>query len=65
MLWWRRVNRDGGVTDEESIDVVARLHPYEELFNDAMAVAARFAEERDRRDPAARPSARLFGRRAS
>lgn len=36
--------------DDGNVDVAARLHPYEDLFNEAMAMAARFTEERERRE---------------
>jgi hypothetical protein len=57
------------VDGEETVDVAARLHPYEELFNEAMTMAARFSEDRARRDrEAARqagPAPRRLVRRAS
>ena len=70
---WRRGDR-APVTDEENVDIAARLHPYEELFNEAMAMAARFADDRARRDRTGGtrrrnvdvvvPPVRTFGRRA-
>lgn len=54
---------------EETVDVAARLHPYEDLFNEAMAMAARFSEDRERREREAarqpRPAPRRLLRRAS
>jgi hypothetical protein len=51
------------------VDVAARLHPYEELFNEAMTMAARFSEDRARREREAarqaRPPTRRLIRRAS
>jgi hypothetical protein len=61
--------RRKSVDTEETVDVAARLHPYEELFNEAMSVAARFSEDRARREREAarqaRPAARRLLRRAS
>jgi hypothetical protein len=49
--------RRKSVDSDETVDVSARLHPYDELFNEAMTMAARFREDRARRErEAARPS---------
>jgi hypothetical protein len=72
VIKWRRGDR--ATTIDETVDVAARLHPYEELFNEAMAMAARFADDRGRRDRRNRhdiaadvvvPPVRTFRRRAS
>jgi hypothetical protein len=60
--------RRSQVDSDETVDVAARLHPYEELFNEAMTMAARFSEDRARRDREAareaRPGPRRLLRRA-
>lgn len=72
MIKWRRGER-ATIVDDDVVDVAARLHPYEELFNEAMAMAARFADDRERRDRRRRhdiaadvvvPPVRAFRRRA-
>ena len=73
MLNWRSARRTERA-DAGSVDVAARLHPYEALFNEAMAMAARFTDDEQRRGrrvrrptpvAAAAPPARVFRRRAS
>lgn len=51
------------VDSDETIDVAARLHPYEDLFNEAMTMAARFSEDRARREREAARQARPAARR--
>lgn len=68
MFKWRRGDRRERTAAEETVDVADRLHPYEELFNQAMTMAARFTAERERRDvapPAVAPVRASARRRAS
>jgi hypothetical protein len=64
--WRRGATATAETADDESVDVAERLNPYERYFNEAMAMAARFAEERERRERPVEPVVRLFrSRRAS